>query len=166
MIDFDDRDEAHYLCAMLQSSVVRQAVNRIQPRGKKGARVITDRPLQLPIPDFITDEKASDMSKQGISDSDIEYLRDLQLELTRLSMELHDKVQELLKKYVHGKYGIPFVNVTDKVLAPQSVAAIRKKIRSNIAEYQEKIDELAIEIINSAPQINAGAKTLLDYLEL
>ena len=163
MIDFDDRDEAHYLCAMLQSSVVRQAVKRIQPRGKKGARHIADRPLQLPIPDFITDKKASDMSKQGISDSDIEYLRDLQLKLVRLSVELHDKVQELLKKYVHCKYGIPFVNVTDKVLAPQSVAAIRKKIRSNIAEYQEKIDELAIEIINSAPQINAGVKTLSDF---
>ena len=165
MIDFDNRDEAHYLCAMLQSSVIRQAVNRIQTRGKKGARDITDRPLQLPIPDFVTDEKASTMSKRGISDSDIEYLRGLQLELARLSMELHDKVQELLRKYVHNKYGIPFVNVTDKVLAPQSVAAIRKRIRRDIAEYQRKIDELAIEIINFALQINARAKTLLDYLK-
>jgi len=74
-------------------------------------------------------------------------------------------VQKLLEKCVYEKYGIPFVNITDKVLAPQSVAAIRKKIRHDIAEYQKKIDELAIEIINFALQINAKAKTLLEYLK-
>lgn len=165
MIDFNNRDEAHYLCAMLQSALIRQATYKLQPRGKKGPRHITNIPFQLPIPDFVTDERAITMSKQGISDSDIEYLRDLQLKLAYLSMELHNKVQKLLVKYVYEKYDIPFVNITYKVLAPQSVAAIRRRIRYDIAEYQEKIDELATEVINFALQINIKAKTLLDYFK-
>ena len=165
IIEFYVPEEAHYLCAMLQSTPIRQAVHKLQPTGKKGARHIMDRPLHLPIPEFITDEITDSMIKQDISREDVEYLRDLQLQLAKLSMELHDKVQELLEQYVHKRYGIPVINVTDKALAPQSVAAIRKKIRREISGYQERIDELATEVINLALKINAKPRTLLDYLK-
>jgi len=166
VIEFDNVEEAHYLCAILQSTPIRQAVHKLQPRGKKGERHITDRPLHLPIPEFITDEIAERMDKQGISTADIEYLKGLQLELAKLSMELHDKVEKLLEQYVYSKYGIPYVNVTDKALAPQSVAAIRRRIREyiTVSKYQERIDELTIEIINLALRINMKSKTLLDYI--
>jgi len=165
VIEFDSFDEANYLCAMLQSTPIRQAIHRLQPRGKKGARHITDRPLHLPIPEFITDEIMNRMIKQGVPIEDIEYLRDLQLQLAKLSMELHDRVQELLEQYVHKEYSVPFINVTDKALTPQSVATIRKKIRKEISEYQEMIDGLAIEVINLALKINAKPRTLLDYFK-
>jgi len=170
VIEFDNAEEAHYLCAILQSTPIRQAVHRLQPRGKKGERHITDRPLHLPIPEFITDEVAKRMNKQGIPTDDIKYLKDLQLELAKLSMELHDEVEKLLEQYVYSEYGIPYVNVTDKALAPQSVAAIRKRIRKYMimseSKYQERIDKLTVEIINLALGINMKSKTLLDYIKL
>ena len=163
MIDFDDVYEAHYLCALLQSTPIRQAVHRLQPRGKKGGRHITNIPLQLPIPNFVTDEGASDVRKQGSTESDIEYLRGLQLELARRSMQLHENVEKLLEEYVYNEYNIPFVNTTDKALDPQSVAAVRKRIRHDIAEYQERIDTLASELLSLVLQNKAKARTLLDY---
>jgi len=163
MLDFDNVREAHYLCAMLQSAAVRRAVHELQPRGKKGARDISDRPLHLPIPEFITEERADTMKGHGVPVSDIEHLRELQLELANLSMEVHGKVKQLLEQYVHGRYGVPFVNVTDKALAPQSVAAVRKSIRKAIADYQRRIDELALEVIEYALRVNAKPRTLLDY---
>lgn len=167
VIDFKDHMEAHYLCVMLQSTPIREAVHRVQPRGKKGGRHITDLPLRMPIPEFIRDEVADRMKKQGVSDGDIEYLKSLQLELANLSMELHRRVQELLDKYIYKneKYGVPFINNTDKILAPQSVATIRGRIRHEISDYQKRIDELSVEVLNLALKINAKPRTLLDYFE-
>ena len=104
-----------------------------------------------------------DHCKDTDSVSDIEYLRELQLELASLSMEVHVEVKQLLEQYVHGRYGVPFVNVTDKALAPQSVAAVRKSIRKAVADYQRRIDELALEVIEYSLQVNAKPRTLLDY---
>ena len=165
MIDFDDAYEAHYLCALLQSTPVRQNVHRLQTRGKKGPRHITDRPFQLPIPRFIAGERASDTRRWGLPESDIEDLRGLQLELANLSAKLHENVGRLLEKYVYIEHGIPFVNTTDKALSSQSVGTIRKKIRHDIAEYQEKIDEVAFKLLNLTLKNNLKARSLLDYIK-
>jgi len=50
--DTDDEIEAHYLCAVLNSDVVNEAIKPLQTRGLFGERDIVRRPLMLPIPRF------------------------------------------------------------------------------------------------------------------
>ena len=48
----DDGDEAHYLCAVLNSNVINNRIKSIQTRGQYGERDIHRRPLMSPIPEF------------------------------------------------------------------------------------------------------------------
>ncbi|MEM1703669.1 MAG: N-6 DNA methylase [Zestosphaera sp.] len=48
----DDEDEAHYLCAVLNSNVINKLIKPLQPRGAFGERHIQRRPLMFPIPEF------------------------------------------------------------------------------------------------------------------
>lgn len=47
-----DEDEAHYLCAFLNSKVVHKAVKKFQPQGKYGKRDIGRRVFKLSVPEF------------------------------------------------------------------------------------------------------------------
>jgi hypothetical protein len=63
----NNEDEAHYLCAFLNSSVIHLGVKSFQPRGKYGKRDIGRRPFQLSIPRFSRKEsnhvKLAELSK-------------------------------------------------------------------------------------------------------
>ena len=48
----EDEDEAHYLCAVLNSPSINAEVKHFQPSGLYGKRDIGRRPLTLPIPQF------------------------------------------------------------------------------------------------------------------
>lgn len=48
-------DEAHYLCAVLNSHEIHEAVKPFQPEGAYGHRDIYRRPFKLPIPEFDQD---------------------------------------------------------------------------------------------------------------
>ena len=52
----NDVDEAHYLCAFLNSKVIHSGVKSFQPQGKYGKRDIGRRPFQLSIPRFSRNE--------------------------------------------------------------------------------------------------------------
>ncbi len=75
-------DEANYLCAVLNSTVVHKGVKGFQPRGKYGKRDIGRRVFQLPIPEF--DKSNSDHTR-----------------LARLSKQCH----QTIKKHVFAKKG-------------------------------------------------------------
>ncbi|MHA2053114.1 MAG: HsdM family class I SAM-dependent methyltransferase [Candidatus Hodarchaeales archaeon] len=65
----NNKSEAHYLCAVLNSNVVNQLIKPLQPQGLGGGRAIHRRALSFPIPEFKSEP--------------------LQSELTRLSLEAH-----------------------------------------------------------------------------
>jgi len=48
----NSEDEAHYLCAVLNSDIVNEAIKPLQTRGLYGERDIHRRPFMLPIPQF------------------------------------------------------------------------------------------------------------------
>jgi methylase of polypeptide subunit release factors len=48
----DDENEAHYLCAILNSNVINDLIKPLQPRGSFGERHIQRRPFMFPIPKF------------------------------------------------------------------------------------------------------------------
>jgi hypothetical protein len=50
--DTNDENEAHYICAMINSTIINKKVKPFQPRGKYGKRDIGIRPFMLPIPKF------------------------------------------------------------------------------------------------------------------
>jgi len=48
----DNENEAHYLCAILNSDTINELVKPLQPKGSFGERHFHRRPLELPIPKF------------------------------------------------------------------------------------------------------------------
>lgn len=72
----DNLEEGHYVCSLLNSSIIHEAVKGFQPSGLYGKRDIGRRPLRLAIPKF---KKTS---------------RD-HLDLVRLSKECHETVNSL-----------------------------------------------------------------------
>ena len=77
--------EAHYLCALLNSNVINEAIKPLQTKGLFGERDIGRRPFMLPIPEF--DEN-----------------NNLHLKLAELSKICHEKVAKIkfTKKSVAG----------------------------------------------------------------
>lgn len=65
----DELDEAHYLCAVLNSHEIHEAVKPFQPEGAYGYRDIGRRPFRLPIPEYDDSNGAhrnlSDLSKES-----------------------------------------------------------------------------------------------------
>ena len=60
----DNKDEAHYLCAILNSKTIDDLIKPLQTRGLWGPRDIHKRPLSLPIPIFnIKDTTHKKLSK-------------------------------------------------------------------------------------------------------
>lgn len=52
----DDEGEAHYLCAILNSNVVNEAIKPLQPKGLYGEREVGRRPFMFNIPKFRGDD--------------------------------------------------------------------------------------------------------------
>lgn len=48
----NEKDEVHYICAILNSSIINQLIKPYQPKGLFGERHIHRRPFMLPIPKF------------------------------------------------------------------------------------------------------------------
>lgn len=67
----NDLDEAHYLCAILNSHEIHEAVKPFQPEGAYGYRDIGRRPFKLPIPEYDQDDAThvnlAELSKEGHS---------------------------------------------------------------------------------------------------
>ena len=75
IFETNDEDEAHYLCALLNSNIVHKAVKGFQPRGKYGKRDIGRRPFQLSLPKFSRIE-ASHMKLVELSKQSHQKIRD------------------------------------------------------------------------------------------
>jgi hypothetical protein len=75
-LDTDEEDEAHFLCAVLNSTVIRERVKPFQPDGLYGKRDIGRRPFMLLIPEY--------------KDNDASHLQ-----LVKLSKLCHETVARL-----------------------------------------------------------------------
>jgi SAM-dependent methyltransferase len=76
LYETSDEEEAHYLCALLNSNIVNNAIKPLQPRGAFGERGIHRRPFMLPIPKFNRNNQ-------------------LHMRLVKLSKECHVKVASI-----------------------------------------------------------------------
>ena len=76
-IEMKEEDEAYYISAILNSSIVDKAIKPMQAKGSFGERHIVKKPLELPIPRFNPNNP-------------------IHTRLAQISKECHEKVQQIL----------------------------------------------------------------------
>ncbi|MCS7254876.1 MAG: hypothetical protein NZ781_12755 [Armatimonadetes bacterium] len=122
-IETMDSDEAHYLCAVLNASIVDEAIKPFQPKGAFGAkkgrgeRHICRLPFEiLPIPLF--------------SKKDERHLR-----LAELSKRCHEKVADMV------------ANADAKFLS-QPIGRLRQIVRQGLQAELGEIDSIVAEFLS------------------
>jgi len=98
----DSEDEAHYLSAMLNSSIIDEAIKPAQARGLFGPRHIHKKPFEIPIPKFNSRNRVHrKLSRLGkICTSEVEkMLPDLAREYDSIGW-IRKKVNETLKPHL------------------------------------------------------------------
>lgn len=106
----NDENEAHFICSILNSNVLNEAIKPLQPRGLFGEREIQRRPFMFPIPKFDKNNpkhaKLAQISKQchnklkavQFSKKSTAGLRkDARAMLTKKIKKINTLVQELLR---------------------------------------------------------------------
>jgi hypothetical protein len=143
----DNIDEAYYLAAILNSSVLDQLIKPMQSKGKFGERDIHKKPLEFPIPRY---------------DPNNEVHRKL-VELGRKASEAaQHMLPQLLKERGYDE------RLRERgALTPQEVAAVRKDIRERLKEENiiTHIDDLVIELLKTATTRAISSTTLDMYFK-
>jgi hypothetical protein len=141
----DNIDEAYYLAAVLNSSVLDQLIKPMQSKGEYGERDIHKKPLEFPIPKYNPDN---------------EVHRRL-AELGRKAGEIAERVlPELLSSCGYDE------KLRERgALMPQEVATLRRDIRRRLKEILKQIDDLAIELLKVKAIEATGGATLDKYFK-
>lgn len=115
-------DEAYYLSAIMNSSVLDQLLKPIQARGLWGARHIHKKPLELPIPEF---ELSNKVHKR----------------LARIGKESTTKAESALPELLQQ------LKIEPTSITPNAVGRLRSKIRDLLETNIAEIDDLVCEIM-------------------
>ena len=132
-------DEAHYLSAVLNSSVLDQLVKPLQSKGEFGERHFVKKPLEFPIPKF---NQANDIHKE-LADLGRKAREAACGSLYRILKELG-----LLSRLEERGY-----------LTPQEMARVRETVRRELAPIIQKIDRGVKQLLRVG-----NRNSLLDYL--
>jgi hypothetical protein len=141
--DTDNDEEAYYLAAILNSSVLDELIKPMQSKGEFGERDIHKKPLEFPIPRY-----------------------DPSNEVRRRLAELGRKASEIAQRILPQLLSVRGYDERLKergVLMPQEVATLRRDIRERLKDIIEQIDDLVIELLKTGSTIKATSKGTLDY---
>ena len=137
----NDINEAYYLVAILNSSILDQLIKPMQSRGKFGERDIHKKPLEFPIPKYNPDN-----------------------EIHKCLSELGKKASEIAQRLlplILSQHGYDKKLAERGVLMPQEVATVRREIRESLKDLIQQIDDLVVELLKvSAGSKSAGTVTL------
>jgi hypothetical protein len=136
-------EEAFYLVAMFNSSVLDELIKPMQPRGEYGERHIHKKPLEYPIPKY---------------DPNNEIHKTL-FEMGRRASEIaRQLLPEILRKHGYD------VKLTERgTLMPQEVATVRGELRDELRGLLEQIDSLVLKLLGMTAGKSTG-KTLDAFL--
>ena len=134
--DADDEDEAYYLAAVLNSTVLDKLVKPMQSQGAFGPRHLHKKPLEFPIPKYDRDNP----------------LHRMLAELGRRASER--AVAELPKKL--RKLGLEGQLKNQGYLTPNQVGRLRREIRNAISDVLEEIDKLVDQLLRDASNRKVG----------
>jgi hypothetical protein len=141
----DNIDEAYYLVAVLNSSVLDQLIKPMQSKGEYGERDIHKKPLEFPIPKYNPDNEVHKRLA----------------ELGRKASEIAERVlPELLSSRGYDE------RLRERgALMPQEVATLRRDIRRRLGEVLKQIDDLVIELLKVKAVEAMGSATLDKYFK-
>lgn len=132
----NNKDEANYLVAVLNSSVLDKLVKPFQSKGAIGERHVVKKPLELPIPKY-------DPSRHS--------------DLAELGEKAREKACGELE-YTLKKLGIYNVVKNRGYLTPNDVGRLREAVRESLKPILAKIDERVRQILTT------GRNSLFDYM--
>uniref|UniRef100_A0A7J2TBJ4 site-specific DNA-methyltransferase (adenine-specific) n=1 Tax=Ignisphaera aggregans TaxID=334771 RepID=A0A7J2TBJ4_9CREN len=140
----DNIEEAYYLVAILNSSILDQLIKPMQTRGEFGERDISKKPLEFPIPKYDpNNEIHKRLSELGKKASEIAQ------RLLPLILSQHEYDKKLAER---------------GVLMPQEVATVRREIRERLKDLIQQIDDLVVELLKvGASSRSAGVPALDKY---
>jgi len=141
--DTDNAEEAYYIAAILNSSVLDELIKPMQSKGEFGERDIHKKPLEFPIPRY-----------------------DPSNEVHRRLAELGKKASEIAQRILPQLLSLRGYDKRLKergVLMPQEVATLRRDIRERLKDIIKQIDDLVIELFKTGSTIKATSKGTLDY---
>jgi hypothetical protein len=122
----NDINEAFYLVAILNSSILDELIKPMQCKGEFGERDIHKKPLEFPIPKYNPNnpihKKLSEFGRKGC--------------------EIANQIlPQILKEHGYDKK-----LVERGTLVPQEVATVRKNLKERLKDLIEQIDSLVIEL--------------------
>ncbi len=141
--DTDNEDEAFYLVAVFNSSLLDELIKPVQSRGQFGPRDIHKKPLEFPIPKY-------------------DHGNDIHRKLSELGRKAAQKVYEILPGILK-KFGYDAKLKQRGFLMPQEVGRVRGAIRSEIQELINEIDLLVQTLL--AIESSKGLGGLLKYFK-
>jgi hypothetical protein len=141
----DNREEAFYLAAVLNSSVLDELIKPLQSRGAFGERHISKKPLEFPIPKYdpgnALHRRLSELGEQATK---------------RASSQLRDILASLKYDAKLEQRGF---------LTPQEVGRLRAALREALADIIREIDSLTVELLKTAVREKGKKAGLLKFLK-
>jgi hypothetical protein len=141
--DTDNAEEAYYIAAILNSSVLDELIKPMQSKGEFGERDISKKPLEFPIPRY-----------------------DPSNEVHRKLAELGKKAGEIAQRILSQLLSVRGYDKRLKergVLTPQEVATLRRDIRERLKDIIKQIDDLVIELLKAGSTTKTAGKGTLDH---
>jgi len=141
--DTDNAEEAYYIAAILNSSILDELIKPMQARGEFGARHIHKKPLEFPIPRY---DPSNEVHKR----------------LAELGKKASEVAQRILPQLLSVR-GYDKRLKERGVLMPQEVAALRRDIRERLKDIIKQIDDLVIELLKTGSTTKTASKGTLDH---
>jgi hypothetical protein len=135
-------DEAYYLVAILNSSVLDELIKPMQSKGEFGERDIHKKPLEFPIPRYDPNN-------------------DVHRCLSELGRKASEIVQRLLPQILSQREYDR--KLTERgALTPQEVATVRREIRERLKAIIQQIDDLVVELLKAGASDRSAEVSALD----
>ena len=148
----NNEDEAHYLTAVLNSSILNELVKPMQTKGAYGPRDFHKKPLEFPIPRY----ESNNPVHRRLSELGREAREVVCRELDRVLKELG--YLNIVKNYYDYMYGI---SSGGRPLAPNQVGRLRDYIRENaVRDILAEIDQLVVQLLPAS----SHRDTLLSFM--
>ena len=150
----NNEDEAHYLTAILNSSILNELVKPMQTKGAYGPRDFHKKPLEFPIPRY----EPSNQVHKRLSELGKEAREAVCRELGRVLKELD--YWNIVNNYYNYIYGFSSGGQV-RPLAPNQVGKLRDYIRENaVKDILAEIDQLVAQLLSASSRRD----TLLSFM--
>lgn len=139
--DTNNEDEAYYLVAVYNSTVLDELIKPVQSRGQFGPRDIHKKPLEFPIPKYDHNNIHRRLSELG----------------RKTSQRVYEILPDILRRS-----GYDAKLKQRGFLMPQEIGRVRSAIREALSEVIDEIDSLVIKLFEIGSRNENG---LLRYLQ-